>query len=67
MTKTKLLYQLLKGNVRFHFGEDQINAFEAIKSKLSEHPLLFLYNSIAETELYCDASSHGFGSILLQN
>lgn len=62
----KPLYQLLKDNIRFHFGEDQINAFEAIKSKLSEHPLLCLYNPIAETELHCDASSHGFGSILLQ-
>jgi len=62
----KPLYQLLKDNVRFHFGEDQINTFEAIKSKLSEHPLLCLYNPTVETELHCDASSHGFGSILLQ-
>jgi len=56
----------LKNNIRFHFGEDQINAFVAIKSKLSEHPLLCLHNPFAETELHCDASSHGFGSILLQ-
>jgi len=34
----KPLYHLLKENVVFHFGQDQIDAFEAIKSKLSEHP-----------------------------
>jgi len=29
----KPLYQLLKNNVQFNFGEYQINAFETIKSK----------------------------------
>lgn len=62
----KLLYLLLKDNVKFDFGESQIDAFETIKSKFSEYPLLFLYNPSAETELHCDASSLGFGSILLQ-
>lgn len=62
----KPLYYLLKNDVKFNFGEDQIGAFEMIKSKLCENPLLALYNPIAETELHCDASSHGFGSILLQ-
>ncbi|XP_022160829.1 uncharacterized protein LOC111026944 [Myzus persicae] len=45
---------------------NQINAFELIKLKLCENPLLCLFNPGAETELHCDASSQGFGSILLQ-
>lgn len=62
----KPLYRLLKNNVPFNFGEDQINAFETRKSKRNEYSLLCLYNPSCETELHCDASSHGFGSIMLQ-
>lgn len=59
------LYDILKKNVPFSFGEDKLIVFESIKQKLSEHPILCLYNPNAETELHCDASSLGFGSILL--
>lgn len=60
------LYQLFKDNVQFNFGIDQINAFELIELNFCENPLLYLFNPRAETELHCDASSQGFGSILLQ-
>ncbi|KAF0762030.1 Uncharacterized protein FWK35_00017623 [Aphis craccivora] len=61
----KLLYQLLKDNVKFNFRKDQINACEFIKLKLSEDPLLCLYNPDSETKLRCDAFSQSFRSILL--
>jgi len=62
----KPLYDLLKKDAVFSFGEDKLEVFETIKQKLSGHPILCLYHPNAETELHCDASSLGFGSILLQ-
>jgi len=65
-TIAKPLYDLLKKDTVFVFGEDKLAVFETIKQKLSEQPILCLYNPNAETELHCDASSLGFGSILFQ-
>jgi hypothetical protein len=65
-TIAKPLYDLLKKDIVFVFGEDKLAVFEIIKQKLSERPILCLYNPNAETELHCDASSLRFGSILLQ-
>jgi len=62
----KPLFDLIRKNVPFQFGIDKMNSFEQIKSKLIDHPILCLYNPKAETQLHCDASSLGFGSILLQ-
>lgn len=33
---------------------------------MAEAPVLAIYDPHAETELHCDASSHGFGAILMQ-
>jgi hypothetical protein len=65
-TIAKPLYDLLKKDSVFVFDEDKLAVFETIKQKLSEQPILCLYNPNAETELHCDASSLGFGLILLQ-
>lgn len=65
-TIAKPLYELIRKDVPFCFGEDKLCAFEQIKEKLIERPILCLYNPVAETQLHCDASSLGFGSILLQ-
>lgn len=62
----KPLYSLLRKNSIFQFGDEQINSFECLKNLLVQKPILCIYNPLAETELHCDASSHGFGSILVQ-
>lgn len=43
-----------------------MKSFDSIKLKLGEQPLLAVYNPNAITELHCDASSIGYGSILFQ-
>lgn len=63
---TQLLYKLLKKNVIYEFGEEQLISFDNIKSKLNAQPLLSIYDPNAQTELHCDASSQGYGAILLQ-
>lgn len=60
------LYDLLKKGATFEFGKRQSDAFELLKNKLSEAPILAIYNPTDPTELHCDASSQGFGAVLLQ-
>lgn len=60
------LYRLLRKDVLFTFGQTERNAFEMLKNKLIESPILAVYNPKAYTELHCNASSQGFGAILLQ-
>jgi hypothetical protein len=62
----KPLHTLLQKNIDFYFGDDEQHAFNTLKDKLSESPILCIYSPTAITELHCDASSHGFGSVLLQ-
>lgn len=62
----KPLSDLLRKNVNFKFTENELKAFETLKSSLTNAPVLSIYNPKAETQLHCDASSHGFGSILMQ-
>lgn len=57
---------MLKNNVDFKFGESELKIFEELKQIISSRPVLALYSPIAETQLHCDASSIGFGSILMQ-
>lgn len=63
---TKPLYDLLKKNTIFKFGAEEINAFDVLKSYLSNKPILSIYSPVAITELHCDANANGFGAILLQ-
>lgn len=60
------LYALLKKGAQFKFGEKESQAFEILKSKLVQMPILALYSPTAETEVHCDASALGYGVILLQ-
>lgn len=62
----KPLYDLQKLNKEFEFGENEFVVFEKLKTILASEPLLCLYSPIAETQLHCDASSLGYGSMLLQ-
>lgn len=62
----KPLYDLLKANNEFEFDSKQLEVFDKFKTILSSKPVLSIYSPTAETQLHCDASSVGFGSILLQ-
>ena len=60
------LCELIKKNATFVFGVKQREAFELLKEKLTSKPILSIYNPRDETELHCDASSRGYGAVLLQ-
>lgn len=65
-TIAKPLYDLIRKDVDFQFNDQARSAFSHIKSLLLSTPVLSLYSPIATTELHCDASSHGYGAILMQ-
>ncbi|XP_022830950.1 uncharacterized protein LOC111359588 [Spodoptera litura] len=60
------LTDLLRKRVTWRWSEEQMTAFETLKQKLVERPLLALYDSKLETELHTDASKHGIAGILMQ-
>lgn len=62
----KPLYDLLKKDAIFKFTDIELNYFEKLKSKLIIAPVLAIYDPQDLTELHCDASSHGFGAVLVQ-
>lgn len=62
----KTLYDLLRKNVPFNFGVRELQAFEKLKRRLTQAPVLAIYNPNNETELHCDASTAGFGAVLMQ-
>ena len=65
-TIAKPLTNLTKKDVPFSWTEQQEDAFQTLKRKLVERPVLALYNREAITELHTDASKHGLGGVLLQ-
>lgn len=65
-TIAKPLYRLLKEDVKYEFSPECNKAFNELKDRLLERPVLAIYNPKAETELHCDASAAGFGAILMQ-
>ena len=60
------LYELSKKNVKFEWGERQEKAFEILKKKLTEAPILGNPDFTKPFELTTDASGEGLGAILLQ-
>ncbi|XP_043263719.1 uncharacterized protein LOC122403958 [Colletes gigas] len=62
----KPLYDMLKKNVKFRFGPQENNAFESLKKLLASQPVLAIYSPHLPTELHCDASTTGFGAVLMQ-
>lgn len=43
-----------------------MDTFNHLKCLLISPPILSIYSPLLETQLHCDASSHGYGSILMQ-
>ena len=60
------LNEVLKKNVGFKWGEKQEEAFNVLKEKLTNAPILALPNFAKSFELECDASNIGIGAVLLQ-
>ncbi|GFW18652.1 retrovirus-related Pol polyprotein from transposon 17.6 [Trichonephila clavipes] len=60
------LSDLLRDNVKFKFGPTEIASFKELKNILSENPVLHVFQQGYPLELNTDASSLGFGAVLLQ-
>src|SRR5438034_11765022 len=60
------LHELTKKGVPFQWGQMQQQAFDALKSTLTQAPLLQLPDFEKTFELECDASGIGIGGVLIQ-
>jgi len=60
------LNELVKKDVSFNWGEKQESAFQQLKQKLTNAPILALPNFSKTFELECDASGVGICVVLLQ-
>jgi hypothetical protein len=65
-TIAALLHGFTKNGVPFQWGPAQQQAFDALKSKLAQAPLLQLPDFEKTFELECDASGIGIGGVLIQ-
>jgi hypothetical protein len=65
-TIAALLNELTKKGVVFKWGEPQENAFQELKKRLMEAPLLVLQDFTRTFEVECDASRIGIRGVLMQ-
>ncbi|GBM33150.1 Retrovirus-related Pol polyprotein from transposon 17.6 [Araneus ventricosus] len=61
----KSLSDMLHNGVEFEFGPMHRQAFDRLK-ELCQSPVLHIFQQGKLLELHTDASSHGFGAVLLQ-
>ncbi|GJY66570.1 putative reverse transcriptase domain-containing protein [Tanacetum coccineum] len=62
----KSLTELTQKNKKYIWGEDQESAFQILKQKLCEAPILALPKGNDDFVVYCDASHQGLGAVLMQ-
>ena len=63
---TDPLWELTRADQKFEWSKRQQNAFDKVKSLITEAPTLSYYNQKAKTRLITDASPVGLGAILEQ-
>nr|GEU64580.1 reverse transcriptase domain-containing protein [Tanacetum cinerariifolium] len=59
-------YTINKKSKTFDWGEEQENAFQTLKDKLCNAPVLALLDGPKDFVVYCGASSLGLGCVLMQ-
>lgn len=64
--KTACITKLTKSGQKWEWGSEQEAARHYIISKLTSKPLLSIFDPALPTELHTDASSIGYGGILIQ-
>ncbi|GBM73823.1 hypothetical protein AVEN_80252-1 [Araneus ventricosus] len=57
---------MLRNGAEFEFGPMQRQAFDRLKELLCQSPVLHIFQQGKPIELHTDASTHGFGAVLLQ-
>ncbi|GJR31156.1 putative nucleotidyltransferase, ribonuclease H [Tanacetum coccineum] len=62
----KSLTELTQKNKKYIWGKDQETAFQLLKQKLCEAPILALPKGNDDFVVYCDASHQGLGAVLMQ-
>ncbi|GKA64128.1 putative reverse transcriptase domain-containing protein [Tanacetum coccineum] len=62
----KSLTELTQKNKKYIWGEDQESAFQLLKQKLCEAPILALPKGNDNFVGYCNASHQGLGAVLMQ-
>ncbi|GKC76440.1 putative reverse transcriptase domain-containing protein [Tanacetum coccineum] len=62
----KSLTELTQKNKKYIWGEDQETAFQLLKQKLCESPILALPEGNDDFVVYYDASHQGLGAVLMQ-
>ncbi|GJY67288.1 putative reverse transcriptase domain-containing protein [Tanacetum coccineum] len=62
----KSLTELSQKNKKYIWGEYQESAFQLLKQKLCEAPILALPEGNDDFVVYCDASHRGLGAVLMQ-
>nr|GEY93047.1 putative reverse transcriptase domain-containing protein [Tanacetum cinerariifolium] len=56
----------LEKNKKFEWGDKQENAFQTLKDMLCDASIMALPEGADDFVVYCDASNHGFGCVLMQ-
>ncbi|GKC28158.1 putative reverse transcriptase domain-containing protein [Tanacetum coccineum] len=62
----KPLIVLTQKSKTFDWGEEQENAFQTLKDKLCNAPVLALHDGLEDFVVYCDAFGLGLGCVLMQ-
>ncbi|GKC35607.1 putative reverse transcriptase domain-containing protein [Tanacetum coccineum] len=62
----KPLTSLTQKNQKYEWGEKQEEAFQTLKDKLCNAPILSLPDRVEDFVVYCDASNQGLGCVLMQ-